>query len=60
MPSQHIGRAAVERECQKAHGICKISKPITPHSLVDELFMKYFSDLALREDDYLLGQYSIR
>jgi toluene monooxygenase system protein E len=24
--------------------------------LVDELFMKYFSDLALREDDYLLGQ----
>ena len=40
--------------------VCKISKPITPHSLVDELFMKYFSDLALREDDYLLGQYSIR
>ena len=30
--------------------VCKISKPITPHSLVDELFMKYFSDLALRED----------
>jgi toluene monooxygenase system protein E len=24
--------------------------------LVDELFMKYFSDVALREDDYLLGQ----
>jgi toluene monooxygenase system protein E len=24
--------------------------------LVDELFMNYFSDLALREDDYLLGQ----
>ena len=24
--------------------------------LVDELFMKYLSDLALREDDYLLGQ----
>jgi toluene monooxygenase system protein E len=24
--------------------------------LVDELFMKYVSDLALREDDYLLGQ----
>ena len=31
-------------------------------SLVDELFMKYLSDLALREDDYLLGQvfYSYR
>jgi toluene monooxygenase system protein E len=24
--------------------------------LIDELFMKYLSDLALREDDYLLGQ----
>jgi hypothetical protein len=24
--------------------------------LLDELFMKYVSDLALREDDYLLGQ----
>jgi toluene monooxygenase system protein E len=24
--------------------------------LVDELFMKYLSDLALGEDDYLLGQ----
>jgi len=33
MPGQHISRAAVEHECQKAHGICKISKPITPHSM---------------------------
>jgi len=33
IPGQHITREAVERECQKAHGICKISKPITPHSL---------------------------
>jgi integrase/recombinase XerD len=33
IPSQHISRAAVERECQKAHGICKICKPFTPHSL---------------------------
>jgi integrase/recombinase XerD len=33
MAGQHIGRSAVEQECQKAHGICKISKPITPHSL---------------------------
>lgn len=24
--------------------------------LIDELFMKHFSDLAVREDDYLLGQ----
>jgi site-specific recombinase XerD len=32
-PGQHISRAAVERECQKVHRICKISKPITPHSM---------------------------
>ncbi len=33
IPSQHISSGAVERECQKAHRICKICKPITPHSL---------------------------
>ncbi len=33
MPGEHISRAAVEKECQKAHCICKISKPITPHSM---------------------------
>jgi site-specific recombinase XerD len=33
MPGQHITRAAVERECQKAHRVCNISKPITPHSM---------------------------
>jgi len=32
-PGQHITRGAVNRECQKAHQICKIRKPITPHSL---------------------------
>ena len=32
-PGQHITRGAVNRECQKAHRICKIPKPITPHSL---------------------------
>ena len=30
---QHVSRSAVEHECQKAHRICKISKPITPHSM---------------------------
>jgi integrase/recombinase XerD len=29
----HITRAAVEDACQNAHRICRISKPITPHSL---------------------------
>jgi integrase/recombinase XerD len=33
LPDRHITRAAVERECQKAHSTCKIPKPITPHSL---------------------------
>jgi integrase/recombinase XerD len=31
--NQHISRYAVERACQKAHRICKIPQPITPHSL---------------------------
>jgi site-specific recombinase XerD len=31
--NEHISRYAVERACQKAHRICKIPKPITPHSL---------------------------
>lgn len=30
---KHIGREAVELACQKAHRICGIAKPITPHSL---------------------------
>jgi site-specific recombinase XerD len=33
MPGRHITRGAVNRECQNAHCICKIPKPITPHSL---------------------------
>ncbi len=33
LPGQHITRGAVNRECQKAYRICKIPKPITPHSL---------------------------
>jgi integrase/recombinase XerD len=32
-PGQHISRAAVELECQQAHRICQIAKPITPHSM---------------------------
>ena len=29
----HITRKAVEDACKKAHRLCRISKPITPHSL---------------------------
>jgi len=32
-PGQHISRGAVNLECKKARRICKIPKPITPHSL---------------------------
>jgi integrase/recombinase XerD len=32
-PGQHISADAVEQECKKAQRICKIRKPITPHSL---------------------------
>lgn len=33
LPGRHIGREAVELACQKAHRLCRILKPITPHSL---------------------------
>ncbi len=32
-PSQHISKDAVEQACQRAHRLCQIPKPITPHSL---------------------------
>jgi integrase/recombinase XerD len=32
-PGQHISKSAVQQECQKAHRVCKIPKPVTPHSL---------------------------
>jgi site-specific recombinase XerD len=32
-PGEHISKGAVQRACQKAHGLCRISKPITPHSM---------------------------
>ena len=33
IPGEHISKAAVQRACKKAHGLCRISKPITPHSM---------------------------
>ena len=33
IPDQHISKDAVEQACQKARRLCRISKPITPHSL---------------------------
>jgi site-specific recombinase XerD len=33
IPGEHISKGAVQRACQKAHGLCRIAKPITPHSM---------------------------
>jgi integrase/recombinase XerD len=33
IPDKHISKDAVEQACQKAHHLCGIAKPITPHSL---------------------------
>ncbi len=33
LPDRHISRHAVADACQKAHRLCGIRKPITPHSL---------------------------
>ena len=33
IPGQHITTESVTRACQKAHRLCGIPKPITPHSL---------------------------
>jgi integrase/recombinase XerD len=32
-PGQHISKDAVEQACQKAHRLCHIPKPFTPHCL---------------------------
>ena len=33
IPGKHITKDAVEQACQKAHRLCGIAKPITPHSM---------------------------
>ena len=33
IPGEHITRGAVGEACEKAHRLCGISKPITPHSM---------------------------
>jgi integrase/recombinase XerD len=46
-PGQHISKSAVEQECQKAHHVCKIPKPVTPHSLRYVLSFNYVLSFAL-------------
>lgn len=33
LPGKHISKHAVQQACQKGHRLCRIAKPITPHSL---------------------------
>lgn len=33
IPDRHISKDAVEQACQKAHRLCGIRKPVTPHSM---------------------------
>jgi site-specific recombinase XerD len=33
IPARHISSDAVEHACQEAHRLCRLAKPITPHSL---------------------------
>jgi len=60
LPDRHITKDAVEQACQKAHRLCGIPKPITPHSLRHAFAVHLLeSGTDVRKIQLLLGHRSL-